>query len=140
MSRFFRQAGDSSDSDSDTQSSDEELMSSDDEGPVIKPAAPAAKPTGMNRFLKGAGDSSSESSDDDEGDEDSDDKSDGEEESDDDEKPGIRILSAQEKRFKEIEATGKAMDNALKINDWSTISNGKYYPSILPPISSNVAL
>ncbi|TEB15743.1 hypothetical protein FA13DRAFT_1747410 [Coprinellus micaceus] len=98
-------------------------MSSDDEGPVIKPAAPAAKPTGMNRFLKGAGDSSSESSDDEEGDGDSDDKSEGEEESDDDEKPGIRILSAQEKRFKEIEATGKAMDNALKINDWSTISN-----------------
>lgn len=115
-------------------------MSSDDEGPVIRPAAPAAKPAGMNRFLKGAGDSSSDSDSDDDSDEDSDEKSEGEEDDDDDEKPGIRILSAQEKRFKEIEATGKAMDNALKINDWSAISNGKHPRRCGQPIPPHIAL
>ncbi|TFK90565.1 eukaryotic translation initiation factor 3 subunit 8 [Polyporus arcularius HHB13444] len=107
-------------------------MSSDDEGP--KQAAPAAKPA-MSRFLKSGGDSDS-----------SDESSDDEEEmSDDDEqeakpKQGGRFLhgassgeesdedvkrvvkSAKDKRLDDMEATGKAMDNALKINDWVAIS------------------
>ncbi|KAF6762944.1 eukaryotic translation initiation factor 3 domain-containing protein [Ephemerocybe angulata] len=121
MSRFFRQAGDS-DSDSDSEPSDEELMSSEDEGAPTqpRPAAPAAK-SAMDRFLRTAGDESSSSESDDE-DEDESDKSEGEDD-EEGEKPGVRILSAQEKRTKEIEATGKAMDNALKINDWFAISN-----------------
>ena len=60
MSRFFRRADDS-DSDS-SESSEEELMSSEDEAPAPTPAAPA-RPTGMSRFLKGAGGSDSSSSD-----------------------------------------------------------------------------
>ncbi|KAH9858870.1 eukaryotic translation initiation factor 3 subunit 8 [Lenzites betulinus] len=129
MSRFFRQAGDSySESSS---SEEEELMSSDDEAP--KAAAPTTKPA-MSRFLKNAGDSSSSDSD----------SSDEESEMSDDEgqeKPrGGRFLrgassgedsdedvkrvvkSARDKRLDEMEATGKAMDNALKINDWVAIS------------------
>ncbi|KAI0665969.1 eukaryotic translation initiation factor 3 subunit 8 [Trametes maxima] len=116
MSRFFRQADDS-DSES-SSSEEEELMSSDDEAP--KPAAPAAKPA-MSRFLKGAGDSSS--SDDDSSEEESE-MSDEEEQ----EKPkggDVKrvVKSARDKRLDEMEATGKVMDNALKINDWVAISN-----------------
>ncbi|KAJ2922019.1 hypothetical protein H1R20_g15078, partial [Candolleomyces eurysporus] len=117
MSRFFRQAGDS-DSDSETESSEDEIMSSEDEAPA-RPAATTAKPA-MARFLKTAGSDSSSSSSDDDSDDDDDDE---EESGDDEDKPGARILSAQEKRLKEMEATGKAMDNGLKINDWSAISN-----------------
>ncbi|ESK92951.1 eukaryotic translation initiation factor 3 subunit 8 [Moniliophthora roreri MCA 2997] len=129
MSRFFRQAGDS---DSDTESSEDELMSSGDEGPA-KPT-PAAKPA-MSRFLRTAGSDSSDSSSEEESESESDApkpkksaflRSDSEdEESDDDEegRTGIRILSAQEKRLAEMEATGKTMENALKINDWVAISN-----------------
>ncbi|KAI0823390.1 eukaryotic translation initiation factor 3 subunit 8 [Trametes gibbosa] len=132
MSRFFRTAGDS---DSDSSSSDEEeLMSSDDEGPTPKPAAPSEKPA-LSRFLKNAGDSSS--SDEDSSDEESD--SSGNEAPK--KRPGRRILhgdtsgddsdedvkrvvkSARDKRLDEMEATGKVMDNALKINDWVAISN-----------------
>ncbi|KAK7035256.1 Translation initiation factor 3 subunit c [Paramarasmius palmivorus] len=130
MSRFFRQAGDS---DSETESSEDELMSSGDEGPTTK-TTPAAKPA-MSRFLRTAGSDSSDSSSDEEESESESDapkgkkstflRSDSEdEESDEDEdRTGIRILSAQEKRLAEMEATGKAMENALKINDWVVISN-----------------
>lgn len=121
MSRFFRQAGDS-DSDTDTESSEDESMSSEDEVPA-RPAAPAAKPA-MARFLRTAGSDSSSS----ESEEESDDDDDEDEESGDDEdKPSARILSAHEKRLKEMEATGKAMDNGVKINDWSVISNGEHF-------------
>ncbi|KAL1742068.1 eukaryotic translation initiation factor 3 subunit 8 N-terminus-domain-containing protein [Schizophyllum fasciatum] len=135
MSRFFRQAGDS---DSDTESSEDELMSSDEEAP---PAKPAAKPA-MSRFLKGAAsdsDSSDSDSDSDNDDEDEDDsdaapkkpkgmksfaKSDSEDSGDEsDEEHKGKILSAAEKRLLEMEATGKTMENALKINDWVAISN-----------------
>ncbi|KAI0705025.1 eukaryotic translation initiation factor 3 subunit 8 [Cerioporus squamosus] len=131
MSRFFRAAGDS-DSDS-SSSSEEELMSSDDEGP--KQAAPAAKPA-MSRFLKSAGDSdSSDESSDDEEEMSSDEEeaqeakpkggrflhgASSDEESDEDVKRVVK--SAKDKRLDEMEATGKAMDNALKINDWVAIS------------------
>ncbi|KAF5370895.1 hypothetical protein D9758_002037 [Tetrapyrgos nigripes] len=116
MSRFFRQAGDS---DSDTESSEDELMSSGDEALPSKAAA-APKPA-MSRFLRTAGSDSSESSSDEEESESDSDSED--EESDDEGRAGIRIMSAQEKRLAETEATAKAMDNALKINDWVAISN-----------------
>jgi hypothetical protein len=128
MSRFFRQAGDS---DSDSSESEDELMSSEDEAPQ-KPTT-VAKPA-MSRFLRTAG---SDSSDDSDEDEESDSDSDAaprqgredadEEESDEEERPHIRILSAVDKRLKEMEGTGKVMENALKINDWMAISNGVYY-------------
>ncbi|KAH7913883.1 eukaryotic translation initiation factor 3 subunit 8 N-terminus-domain-containing protein [Hygrophoropsis aurantiaca] len=130
MSRFFRKAGDS---DSESEESDEELLSSGDEDAA--PAKPAAKPA-MSRFLRTAGsDSSSESesdSDDDESDMSGDEgvekkksrflQSDSEgEDSDEDVKRVVK--STKDKRVEEIEATGKVMDNALKINDWVAISN-----------------
>lgn len=133
MSRFFRAAGDS-DSDS-SSSEEEELMSSDDEAP--KQAAPAAKPA-MSRFLKSAGDSDSDESSDEEESEMSSDEEEqaqakpklgrfvhgasSEDESDEDVKRVVK--SARDKRLDEMEATGKSMDNALKINDWVAISNG----------------
>jgi len=134
MSRFFRQAADS---DSESSDSEESLLSSDEDASPTKPATPA-KPA-MSRFLRtaNASDSSSSSS-----------ESEDEDESDDEgvmhkgEKPKSRFLrdsdeeesdeevkrvvkSARDKRLEEMEATGKAMDNALKINDWITISSGK---------------
>ncbi|KAF9264223.1 eukaryotic translation initiation factor 3 subunit 8 [Marasmius fiardii PR-910] len=132
MSRFFRQAGDS---DSDTESSEDELMSSGDEAPASKPTT--AKPA-MSRFLRTAGSDSSDSSssEEEESEDDSDapkatkkspflksDSEDEESDDDDESRTGVRILSAQEKRLAEMEATGKSMDNALKINDWVAISN-----------------
>ncbi|EEB90796.1 hypothetical protein MPER_10952 [Moniliophthora perniciosa FA553] len=103
MSRFFRQAGDS---DSDTESSEDELMSSGDEGPT-KPTLQQNQPFPIlaNSRFRLQSDSEDEESDDEEG------------------RAGIRILSAQEKRLAEMEATGKTMENALKINDWVAISN-----------------
>lgn len=121
MSRFFRQAGDS---DSESSESEDELMSSEDEAPA-KPST-TAKPA-MSRFLRTAGSDSSSSDSDEDSDEDSDAdngvdaESDG---SDEEDKPQIRILSAVDKRLKEMEATGKVMENGLKINDWVAISNG----------------
>lgn len=108
-------------------------MSSDDEEGKI---APAAKPA-MSRFLKTAGsDSDSDSSSEEE--EDEDDMSEDEDgkkkrsrflrtESDDedsDEDVKRVVKSARDKRLDEMEATGKVMDNALKINDWVAISTG----------------
>lgn len=131
MSRFFRQAGDS---DSETESSsEEELMSSEDEAP--KPAT--SKPA-MSRFLRGADDS--DSSDESESDSESESEMSGDEddktkkksrflrteddEDSSDEDEGKRIVkSARDKRLDEMEASGKMMDNALKINDWVAISN-----------------
>ncbi len=133
MSRFFRQAGDS---DSDSEESDDELMSSGDDAPKAAPTA--AKPV-MSRFLRTAGSDSSDSDDSDDSESDSDDsdekprksskflRSDSEDEDSEEEgKAGVRIMSAQERRLAEMEATGKAMDNALKINDWVAISNGAH--------------
>lgn len=136
MSRFFRQAGDS---DSDTESSDEELMSSGDEAPK-----PAAKPA-MSRFLRSAGDDSSEdsSSESEEESEMSDDEAkekkksrflrsmSDDEDSDEDVKRVVK--SARDKRLDEMEATGKSMDNAVRINDWVAISNG--LPSLFTPLT-----
>jgi translation initiation factor 3 subunit C len=139
MSRFFRQAGDS---DSESEESDEELMSSGDEDTApVKPAAPTSKPA-LSRFLKTAGgdsSSSSESGDDDDDDDDSGDErpqkgkskfaaSDSEGESDGEVKQVVK--SAHGKRLEAMEAMGKVMDNALKINDWVAISNGTLW--VLP--------
>ena len=131
MSRFFRPAGDS---DSDTEESEEEeLMSSDEEAPAGKTAA--SKPIGMAKFLKGAASSSSsESESEEESDEDESDReqtqkknrflvgADASDESDEDERRIVK--SATEKRQEEMEAVGRNIDNATKINDWVAISNG----------------
>lgn len=112
-------------------------MSSDDDAPAAsKPAA--AKPA-MSRFLRGNDDDSSDDSDseseDDEESMSEDDEpkevkktsrflktGDSDEDSDEDVKRVVK--SARDKRLDEMEATGKMMDNALKINDWVAISNG----------------
>ncbi|KAI0786752.1 eukaryotic translation initiation factor 3 subunit 8 [Abortiporus biennis] len=107
-------------------------MSSDEEAPK----QPAAKPA-MSRFLRSAADSSdSESESEEESEMSSDEEekpaaqkktsrflkgSDDEEESDEDVKRVVK--SARDKRLDEMEASGKMMDNALKINDWVAISN-----------------
>jgi translation initiation factor 3 subunit C len=116
MSRFFRQAGDS---DSESEESDEELMSSGDEDAAPSKAT-GAKPA-MSRFLKTAGSSSSPSASD--SDSESESESDGDEDSEDGAKKVVK--SAKDKRLDEMEATGRVMDNGLKINDWVAISNGK---------------
>jgi hypothetical protein len=153
MSRFFRAAGDS-DSDSSSESEDELMSGSDSDAPPAKTQASTAAKGNMSRFLRTAGgsdDSDSDSSDDDDESDDDDSDDDGpkpagkkrftftkdsdDSESDDEPKAGIRILSAQEKRLLEMEATGKAMDNAQKINDWVAISNGKLSSSLIAPFS-----
>ena len=143
MSRFFRQAGDS---DSESEESEEELMSSGDEAPQVRPsAAPVvAKPLGMARFLRRGSGSSSSSDSDEDSDEDEDDSDEDEEkekekevkkrnrfllgaggeEEDSDEEVKRVVKSAKDKRLEEIDATGKVIDNALKINDWVAINNG----------------
>lgn len=134
MSRFFRQAADS---DSESSDSEESLLSSDEDASPAKPAAPA-KPA-MSRFLRTANASDSSSS---ESESEDDDESDDEgaaqkeakpkprflrdsDEEDSDEEVKRVVKSARDKRLEEMEATGKAMDNALKINDWIAISSGK---------------
>lgn len=123
MSRFFRQAGDSEDSATTDSDSDSELLSSDNDGPS-KFQTTAAKPA-MSRFLRTAGSVSGSES---ESESDEDESEDGDGSSGED-RP-VRILSAVDKRLKEMEATGKVMDNALKINDWMAISNGTSYSSL----------
>ena len=95
--------GDSSDSDSDSDSEDDDGSESDDQD--------QDEDTGKkkSRFL--VGDS-------------------GDEDSDEDVKRVVK--SAQAKRLEEMEASGKLMDNALKINDWVAISTGVWTVSFLP--------
>jgi len=143
MSRFFRPAGDS---DSDSEESDEELMTSGDEETVPSKPAPSSKPA-LSRFLKTAGkDSSSSSESSDEDDHDDDDFSDGgvqgsksrtnASDGEDSDEEGKRVIkSAQDKRLEAMEATGKVIDNALKINDWVAISNGKPSRRVAPLFS-----
>lgn len=120
MPRFFRQAGDS---DSESSDSEDELMSSEDEEAPQR-ATTTAKPA-LASFLRGNSGSSSSSSDEESESESDDDKRD-DDENDEAERPQIRILSAVDKRLKEMEATGLVIENALKINDWVAISNGSY--------------
>jgi translation initiation factor 3 subunit C len=102
-------------------------MTSGDEEAPSKLTAPAPKPA-MSRFLRTAGSDSSDSESEESTDTDSEagPEGDGDETDDEGERPGVRIMSAQEKRLKEMEATGKVMDNALKINDWVAISTGEF--------------
>lgn len=111
-------------------------MSSDEEGAASK--APAAKPT-VSRFLR-SGNSDSDSDDSESESEEESEMSQDEEqgqqqrrsrflrrESDDDssDEEATRVVkSARDKRLEEMEACGKTMDNAVKINDWVAISNG----------------
>lgn len=142
MSRFFRTTADSDSSSSD--SDEEELLSSGDDAPV-KQAQPQQKQP-MSRFLKTAGDtssSSSSSSDNDDSEDDKDDEpapvarpissrflvkgartADSDDSDSEDEKKVVK--SAKDKRIEEMQAIGKAIDNALKIGDWVATSNGAF--------------
>jgi translation initiation factor 3 subunit C len=111
MPRFFRQAGDS---DSESEESEDELMSSDNE--AQRPTT-TTKPA-LASFLRGNSDSSSSDSD-----EESDSESDDDDESDED-RPQTRILSAVDKRLRDMEGTGVAIENAVKINNWGVASQG----------------
>ena len=113
MSRFFRQAGDS-----ESGSSSDESTDSGSEG-VSNVQTTTAKPA-MSRFLRTADSASSDS----ESDDSESDPDESEEDGSSGEDRPVRILSAVDKRLKEMEATGKVMDNALKINDWMAMSNG----------------
>ena len=119
MSRFFA-AGDSS---SESSSSEEEELYSDEEE-ERQPAQEKGSsdeesdededededessseeggPVGVSRFLRDAASSDEESSDSD--------------------TPKV-VKSAKSKRFEELESTIKLIDNAMKINDWNSISN-----------------
>ena len=128
-------------------------MSSDDEAPK-----PAAAP--KSRFLRTADDDSdSESESESESEEESmsEDEDKGKKKSrflrtdrsvdDSDEDEGKRVVkSARDKRLEEMEASGKQMDNALKINDWVAISNGRYilqiskYLAVLQPCQNSTSL
>ncbi|KAH9961617.1 eukaryotic translation initiation factor 3 subunit 8 [Russula dissimulans] len=132
MSRFFRQAADS---DSESSDSEESLLSSDEDASPSKPAVPS-KPA-MSRFLRtaNASDSSSSESESEDEDESEDEgvthkeakpksrflRDSDEEESDEEVKRVVK--SARDKRLEEMEATGRTMDNAIKINDWIAISS-----------------
>jgi translation initiation factor 3 subunit C len=95
-------------------------MSSGDED--VAPSKPTSTKPAMSRFLKTAGGSSSSSE------SDSDEDSDESDETDSDSDGEVKkiVKSAKDKRLDEMEATGKVMDNGLKINDWVAISNGVY--------------
>ena len=117
MPRFFRQAGDS---DSESSDSEDESISSEEEAPPR--ATTTAKPA-LAAFLRtNSGSSSSDSDEDSESDSDDDQRED--DESDEADRPQTRILSAVDRRLKEMEGTGVVIENALKINDWVAISNG----------------
>lgn len=117
MSRFFT-AGDSS---SESSSSDEEELYSDDE---------------TTQKLEDESDDDDEATDDDDS---SSSASDGQgksgvakflrdqvssDESEDEDKVTV-VMSAKDKRLEELEAIVRSIDNAQKINDWSSISTGK---------------
>ena len=114
MSRFFT-AGDSS---SESSSSDEEELyseeeaeqkseeeSSEEEGSDEEGSSSLDEEggrTGINKFLRDVQSS---------------------EESSEDEQPTV-VKSAKDKRIEELESVVKLIENAVKINDWSSISTG----------------
>jgi len=100
-------------------------MSSEDEVAPQRPAATTK--SAMDRFLRTAGSDSSESDSDEESESESDgDGNDDEDESGQEDRAPVRIISAVDKRLKEMEATGVVIENGLKINDWVAISNGTF--------------
>lgn len=82
-------------------SDDSESDDSDDEDADDKPAAPKKGPS---RFLRG-------------GDSDSDDSED---------ERGRIVRSAKSKKAEEVEQSSKRVENAVKIDDWSTVNSGKH--------------
>ncbi|GAA6044326.1 hypothetical protein JCM8097_000922 [Rhodosporidiobolus ruineniae] len=149
LSSFFRSAADS---DSESSSSDEEELrssgsesESDAPAPTKAPAAPAAggaKPK-RNLLRGGGGSDSDSSSSDSDSDSDSDSESEDEapkvaaapkkggrflkgaasDDSDSDDDRGKVVKSAKSKRADEVDGHVKTIENASKINDWTTISN-----------------
>jgi translation initiation factor 3 subunit C len=114
-SRFFKgsDTSDSEDSEHELYSGEEEESSSgkessdnsEDESPSEDESSSSSSDdglTGANRFLKADKDADSD------------------EESDEEKVTVVR--SARDKRFEEAEAVVRAIDNAVKINDWSVIS------------------
>lgn len=122
-SRFFH----GGDSDSESSSSEEEELYSDREEDEAEESEEEdeeedesedessedeGRGTGASRFLKpsgGAGDDSDES---------------------EDEDRERVVKSAKDKRFQELEATIKLIENAEKINDWAVISTGMFDPRL----------
>lgn len=116
MSRFFTAGDSSSESSSSDEEelyseeetaekqedeSDEEEEASDEEDSSSSDSEGPGK-TGVSKFLRDQVSS---------------------DESEDEEKVTI-VKSAKDKRFEELEAVVKVIENALKINDWSSISTG----------------
>jgi translation initiation factor 3 subunit C len=93
-SRMSRFFRGDSDSDSDSSSSSSSSFSSEDDVPAARQQAPA--PTSRYVFS--------------------------DEEGSDDVKRVVK--SAKDKRFEELRACVKSLDNAKKINDWVALSNG----------------
>ena len=120
MSRFFTAGDSSSESSSSgeedlysgseeepTQKSDEESSEEEDEGSNEDDSSSSDEEggkSGVSKFLRDAGSSEGESSDSD----------------------TVKIVkSAKGKRLEELEGVIKLIDNAQKINDWSSISTGQ---------------
>ena len=110
MSRFFT----SGDSSSETSSDEEELYSDEEDHGGEEGSEPEDEPSdeeesssddevnkGVSRFLRDAASSDGES--------------------DDEDTPKV-VKSAKDKRLEELEGVIKLIDNAKKINDWSSIS------------------
>lgn len=118
MSRFFTAGDSSSESSSEDEeelysggeaepkseeeSSEEESEASDDDDDSSEDEEGGK--TGVSKFLRDAASSDGESSDSD--------------------TPKV-VKSAKDKRLEELEGVIKLIDNAVKINDWSSISTGK---------------
>lgn len=90
-------ASDEEDSDEEEDEDEDESSSEDEDG---------AKKSGANRFMRDADSESEESSDEDR---------------------AKIVKSAKDKRLEELEATVKAIENGQKINDWGSISAGRFY-------------
>ena len=116
MSRFFTQ-GDSS---SESSSSDEEELYSDNEGEQkseeeeseeeasedeASSSSDEGGKSGVSKFLRDVASS---------------------DESEDEDKVTI-VKSAKDKRLEELEGVVKIIDNAVKINDWSSIATGTLF-------------
>ena len=89
-------ASDAEDSDEEEDEDEDESSSEDEDG---------AKKSGANRFMRDADSDSEDSSDEDR---------------------AKIVKSAKDKRLEELEATVKGIENGQKINDWGSISAGRF--------------
>lgn len=119
MSRFFNASSSESDEEeddiyaradelSDSQESDESDQYDDSDDSDDSDASDDSSndgKTGASKFLVDSGDE--------------------DEDSDDDHEKGHIVKSAKDKRLEELESTAKAIENALKILDWTVVSSGK---------------